>query len=125
MLYEKGKIMEEIDLANIINIFWSKKIQIILIIIICVIIGGIYTIKFTEPIYNASTTLLLGSSANNENENNSLTVGDITINSKLISTYIELIKSKSVIDEVMKNLNLDSNQDSIKNSITVNSATGK
>ena len=116
--------MEEIELANIFNMFWSRKLKIILIIIISVMIGGLYTIKFTKPIYNSSTTLLLVSSTNSVSGNNSVTVGDITINSKLVSTYINLIKSNSVISDVIRNLNLQSNEDEIRNSISVNFITG-
>ena len=34
--------MEEIDLKELFNIFWSKKLQIILVVFIFMILGGVY-----------------------------------------------------------------------------------
>ena len=39
--------MEELDLKELFNLFWSKKAAIILIILIFMVIGVIYTIGFT------------------------------------------------------------------------------
>ena len=36
--------MEEIDLKELIGLFWSKKTQIILIVLIFMLLGVIYTI---------------------------------------------------------------------------------
>lgn len=48
--------MEELDLKELFNIFWSKKVAIILIVLIFIVIGVIYTIGFTVPMYSSSTT---------------------------------------------------------------------
>ena len=34
--------MEELDLRELFNMFWSKKIEIVIITLIFVIIGGVY-----------------------------------------------------------------------------------
>ena len=54
--------MEELDLKELFNIFWAKKVQIILIIIIFAVVGFIYTVGFVTPEYTASTTLVLATS---------------------------------------------------------------
>ena len=56
--------MEEIDLKELLSLFWSKKTQIILIISIFMLIGVIYTVGFVTPKYTSSTTLLLATSEN-------------------------------------------------------------
>ena len=43
--------MEEIDLKELVQIFWNKKLQIILIIAIFAVIGFIYTVGFVTPKY--------------------------------------------------------------------------
>ncbi len=94
--------MEDIDLKRTIyDFFWNKKIQIILFIILFAIIGGIYTIGFIKPMYTASTTLVLATSSgeNTQDATNSITTTDVTLNSKLVSTYSELVKSKKSIKE--------------------------
>ena len=112
--------MEEMDLKELFNMFWSKKFQIILIILIFGIIGFIYTIEFITPMYDASTTLVLVSSADDTlTTNTMITATDVSLNSKLVATYSELIKSKNVLREVISNLNTDLEEDILKNYITV------
>ncbi len=113
--------MEELDLKQLIGIFWSRKLEIILIIIIFAIIGVIYTIAFTTPMYSSSTTLVLASSNSEKSSSNTITATDITVNSKLVSTYSELVKSKNVIREVIDNLQMDINEEELRNNVKVSS----
>lgn len=110
--------MEEIDLSKIFNTLWSRKADIIVIILAFLMIGVIYTIKFVTPLYSSSITIVLVSS---NDKNNTITTSDITLNSKLVSTYSKLIKSKNVLKEVISNLQLDMNEEEIKRNITVSS----
>ena len=41
--------MEEIDLKELFEIFWTKKIQILLVVIIFMVMGVVYTMGFTTP----------------------------------------------------------------------------
>ena len=116
--------MEEIDLKELLKIFWAKKLQIILIILIFMGIGVIYTVGFKVPLYSAETTLILASQNNNQSNSSTITTStatDITVNSKLVSTYSELVKSKNVIRQVITNLNLGTtiSEDELKNNVTV------
>ena len=118
--------MEELDLKSLFEIFWKKKVQIILIVAIFMVLGVIYTVGFVTPEYKASTTLVLASSdtAGNGSQatsTNSITTTDITLNSKLVSTYSELVKSKNVLREVISNLKIDVDEDSLRQNITVSS----
>ena len=116
--------MEEIDLKQLFNIFWNKKIQIILLIAIFIVIGIIYTYGFTTPVYTSSTTLVLAganSESGNSETSESITTTDVTLNSKLVSTYSELVTSKSIIRQVISNLGINVNENTIRNNKTVNS----
>ena len=101
--------MEELDLKQLFNIFWNKKLQILIVMVVFILIGGIYSYTMVTPQYKSSTTLVL---ARTENGNANATTGSITqseltVNQKLVSTYSELIKSKSVLREVISNLNME------------------
>ena len=112
--------MEELDLKDLFNIFWHKKVHIILIVLIFIVLGVIYTVGFTTPMYTSSTTLLLaGSESGGEETTNSITTTDITLNSKLVSTYSVLVKSKDVLDQVINNLGMDISWESLKNNVKV------
>lgn len=112
--------MEEIDLKELLSLFWSKKTQIILIILIFMLLGVIYTIGFVTPKYSSSTTLVLASN-NNQTTANTITATDITVNSKLVSTYSEIVKSKNIIRQVISNLGMKLDEDDLRKNVTVSS----
>lgn len=97
---------EEVDIVDVLKIFWNKKLQIILITLVCIVIGFVYTQFFIEPKYTSSSTMIL---ASNDNTNQTLTQSEVTLNDKLISTYKELVKSEMVLQEVIENLRLKNN----------------
>lgn len=113
--------MEEIDLKEFVMLFWNRKVSIILITIIFMLIGIIYSVGFVTPKYTSSTTLLLATSESANSKTNTITTSDITLNSKLVSTYSELVKSKNVTRQVISNLGIDETEDELRNSITVSS----
>ncbi len=113
--------MEELDLKELFMMLWNKKVQIILIILIFAIIGIIYTMGFVTPEYSSYTTLLLAGSGNKNSNTTTITTTDITLNSKLVSTYSVLIKSTDVVSQVVSNLGIDMNVEALKRNISVTS----
>ena len=112
--------MEELDLKELLMLFWNKKVKIILIIAIFMALGIIYTIGFVTPEYTSSTSLLLANSSDTSKAN-TITTADITLNSKLVSTYSELIRSKKILSPVIENLGINISYDKLKNNVTVSS----
>ena len=113
--------MEEIDLKELFDIFWKKKIPMLIILLAFIVLGMIYTMKFTIPMYRSSTTLVLTSSADETvNTNIRITATDLTINSKLVATYSELVKSKDILREVTDNLGIQVDEQRLRNHISVN-----
>ena len=111
--------MEELDLKELFVMFWNKKAQIILVVLIFIAIGVIYTVGFTTPKYSASTSLLLAGSGSSGTQTNTITTTDVTLNSKLVSTYSELVKSKNVLGQVIKNLSLDVTEEELDKNVKV------
>ncbi len=114
--------MEEIDLKEIITIFWEKKATIILLTAIFMVIGFIYSSFMVVPKYSSSTTLVLAQSASGTD--GTITTTDITLNSKLISTYSELLESSKVVRQVISNLGIDDSEESIKSNVSVSAESG-
>ena len=83
------------------------------------VIRSIYTIGFVTPKYTSSTTLLLATSENSTDKSSTITTTDVTLNSKLVSTYSALVQSKSVLRQVISNLGIKISEDELKNNITV------
>lgn len=116
--------MEELDLKELFNLFWNKKVQIILIVVIFAMIGAIYTIGFVTPMYSSSTTLVLAKIENLTGiveTTNSITTTEVAINANLVTTYSELIKSKNILRQVISNLGLRISEGSLRGNISVNS----
>ena len=113
---------EELDLKQLVNIFWNKRLHVISIVLIFLIIGTVYTFLFVTPKYKSYTSLVLArseSTKENETDTSTITQTDITLNQKLVSTYSELVKSKNVLREVIKNLNINESEENLKDNITV------
>ncbi len=116
--------MEEIDLKELFEIFWHKKAQIILIILIFMVLGVIYSVGFVTPMYSSSTTLVLAGTSSSADENQvseTITTADLTINSKLVATYSELVKSKNILGQVISNLGINVNEEQLRQNVQVTS----
>ena len=116
--------MEEIDLKELFNIFWSKKIQILIVVILFIVVGGVYSYGLKTPKYTASTTLVLAMAETSEKtkeQENTITTTDVTLNSKLVSTYSELVKSKKILRKVIKNLQINMDEDVLRANVKVTS----
>ena len=101
---QKERDMIEIDLLKLVLILWRKAWAIVLAMIV---MGGIafgVTYNFIEPTYQASVKVYV----NNTNQNNStISSADISTQRTLVQTYIVTLKSRTTLNEVIKQANLD------------------
>lgn len=111
--------MEELDLKELIQIFWEKRIQIILVTAIFIVIGVIYTVGFVKPKYQSKTSLLLATNSSSQSSTNGITINDLNINSKLVSTYSDMVKGNKIPREVIKNLGMDLQEDEVRKAISI------
>lgn len=111
--------MEELDLKSLFELIWKKKLLIISFVIIGAILGFTFNKYYTTPKYKSTVTFLLaqtGSAADS-----SITASDVTLNSKLVENYSELIKSDSIISEALNQLNIQMDIANLQKNITVES----
>ena len=119
--------MEELDLKQLFRIFWNKRMHVLTIVVVFILIGAIYSYLFVKPKYQAYTTLLLaqsdikkdGETSQSGAQAQGITQSDLTLNQKLVSTYSELVKTKNVLREVIKNLRLTISEDTLKKNVSV------
>ena len=111
--------MEEIDIKQLIRTFWKYKIIIVLVTVLGIIAGYIYNAYLTTPKYKATATFLLSNSAAENANEQAITQQDVTLNSKIINNYTELIKSDTILDEVIKKYQILTVKSDIKRSISV------
>ena len=114
--------MEELDLKQLFKIFWNKRLHIIAIILVSLVVGTIYTFAFVKPKYQAYTTLVLAQSdvmVPESDNQQGITQTELTLNQKLVPTYSELVKTKNVLREVIRELRLNIDEDELRKNVTV------
>lgn len=98
--------MEELDLKEIFKMIWDGKRFIICVTIFFVIASLLYSYMLQTPKYHSSTTLVLTKAETKDETTSSVTTTDVAMNQKLVSTYSEIAKSKSVLGKVISNLGI-------------------
>ena len=111
-------INEDIDIKRILNIILSKKIFIILIMIVSLAVGYVYSYYYKVPEYKSSVTVLLGKNVDKQ-DSQKVTQYDLSLNTSLITTYISIAKSDDVISKVIENLNLNYSTKELQNKVNV------
>ena len=115
--------MEELDLKQVFKIFWNKRLHIITIVLLFLIIGSVYSFAFVKPKYKAYTTLVLAQSdvmVPEGDKAQGITSSELTLNQKLVPTYSELVKTKNVLREVIRELRLKVSEEELRKNVTVN-----
>lgn len=112
--------MEEIDLKELFDYLKGKIIWIILAVFFAVIVGNVYTIITRVPMYKTNVSLVLVSEKNGDG-NEVYNSSEQQLNKNLVGTYSEIAKSKTVLNKVIKNLDLDISYTDLKNRIEVTS----
>lgn len=97
--------MEEISIKELFFILKKWIWLIILLLVVSMVISGLISFYVLDKEYQAFTTLMVGKPQDYKSEN-TLEYNDLILNQKLVSTYGELIKTRSVSDKVIANLNL-------------------
>ena len=113
--------MEELDLKEVFKMLWNSRKFIITITIFFVIIAAVYSYVIQTPKYQSYTTIVLTKAENNtEGINSSVTQTDVTMNQKLVATESEIVKSKTVLAQVISNLQIaDLTEGQLRSSVTV------
>ncbi len=113
--------MEEINLKELFNYFMSKISILIIALLVVIILGNIYSLFIKTPLYQSTTKLVLVSESNTQT---GVTQGDVQLNSSLVATYTEIIKSRDIISKVINNLNLkDETVESLTKKVSVSTTT--
>ena len=104
--------MEEIDIRELLNYYKSKLGLLIIIFTLVCLLGCSYSIFIQKPMYNSYTKVILSGET-------TITQSDIVLNQNLVDTYAEVVKSRRVLDQVIKKLDLDLTYEELSNEISV------
>lgn len=101
--------MEEINIKDFFNYLKKYIILIILISILLTALVFMYDKTIKTPMYSTYTTIVLvkGDNASITGSSEAISQSDILLNQNLVSTYSQIINSKLILKQVIKNLDLD------------------
>lgn len=101
----------------------KKRISLILAMVIFFTGASFGISKILPKEYQSYTTMLLGLPEGyvTSSRDSGIRVDDIVLNQKLVGTYREYIKSRTVCEEVIKNLGLEMSYDTFKGKLDVGS----
>lgn len=102
-MYE-NKEYDVIEIKEIFQIIKKHIKSIIIVPIIFAILGAIISIYLINPVYEASTTLMV---RQNKESNVEIDIGDVNLSKSLIYTYAEMAKSNTILESTRKSLNLE------------------
>lgn len=108
-----------IDLSEVLRALWRKAHLILLSGIIMALLAFIGTKLFITPVYTSVTKVYVLSKADG---NANLTTSDLQAGSYLTKDYMELVKSRAVMEQVISLLNLDMKPEELMNMVSVESA---
>lgn len=110
---------ETIDLKEYFQIVKKRVWIIVLITSVAIIVSAIISFFVLSPVYQSNTTLIVNSDKSPGAE--VITTDQINVSEKLAVIYGEIIKSKSVLDEVADKLGLKGGYEEISEYINVSS----
>lgn len=107
---------ETIDLNTLWQIVRKKLGLIIVVTILMTMISGIFTFFLVEPEYRSTVSVFIS----DERTGNQVTetINDINMYQKLVDTYAEIAKSRTVAEDVITNLDLTMTVGEIQSMIT-------
>ncbi len=113
-----GKTYEDDDVEiNLTELFYALKKRILVILAVMVlgaVAAGVYTRFLITPMYSATSTILVLT-----NETTLSSLADLQIGSSLTQDYSILITTRTVLQDVVDNLDLDMTYQQLEDSITV------
>ena len=114
--------IKEINLAQLLSALMRK----IWLIVLCAVIAGamtyLYTSNFITPMYRSRITIYVNNNIENPNANNhSITANDLATSQRLVSTYINILKSDRVLQPVAESVGGDISASRIRAQMSANS----
>lgn len=110
--------IQELDVMRLLLLFKRSWRFILCAAIICLVIGFALAKWIIAPQY-ASSTMLVVNAASTQSNTNTITNDQLTTAQELVNTYSVILKSDTVLEQVISDLNLNTTADTFAKSITV------
>lgn len=110
---------EEIDLVEVFYLLWGHILQIIACFLAGALLAFGFTYFFVTPMYQASASIYIVSASNNSIVN----LTDLQVGAQLTADYQELMLSRPLLQDVIKNLGLECGYHALAGQIDITNAS--
>lgn len=105
---------QEIDLLLLFNVLRRRILIIIAVALVFALGAGIIVQFFITPLYEATTSVYLVSA-----NDSLLSMSDLQISSDIAPDYVDIIKSRTMLEHVINDMNLEYEYEVLKGKVTV------
>lgn len=112
---------EVIDLREYFSIIKKKWYIMAILCVVCVALSSVYSFFIAKPVYQAETTLIV--KTEKAEGTNTVTSDQLKTTQQLAVTYGEIIKSRKVLADVIKNLDLKETSGDLAGKISVSTVS--
>ena len=106
-----------IDLMELFSALWAKKTIIILSVVFMALVAFVGTKMFVTPKYTSVTKLFV--MTKNDDTSASATYTDLQTGSMLTKDYMELVKSRPVLEKTISKLKLDVTPEELADDLSI------
>jgi len=114
----------EIDLGRLFRALKKKLWVMIIAALCCGAVGFSYARFLVVPTYDASALMYVNNNAFSLGQTISLSNSDLTASQSLVSTYIVIMKTRTTLDEVIEQANLDYTYEELYQMISASTRSG-
>ena len=108
----------EIDLIEVLSILKKHLFAILIVALLFSGVGAVYCFFVASPVYQSTAKIYV---MPQQNQNDGAMYSDLQAGTSMTKDYIELIQSRSVVETVIRTMNLDYNYDELREMMTVES----
>ncbi|ERK32234.1 YveK family protein [Clostridium intestinale] len=95
------------ELKEYLHILKKRWLLILSVTLTCVFVSAIVSFFLIKPTYQASISVVIGGNKEESSSNTNQTYNDVMMYQKLVKTYSEFVKTRSVTEDAIDKLNLD------------------
>lgn len=118
-MIERNSDEIEIDLLELLRVLVHRWWAILLSAIVCGGLAFAYTLFLVDPLYQASALMYVNNSDISVGSTSfSISSSDLTAAQKLVDTYVVILKSRTALDEVKEQAQLDYSYEELKDMIS-------
>lgn len=105
--------VNEIDLFEVVFAIWDQKFKVLVSVMVCALIAGLYAFFVIKPVYQAEGEMYI------TNTDSIISMADLQLSSELAADYNEIMMSRTVLKMVVRELNLNMDYKALKGMVTV------